>query len=762
MLIALFSWVAAWSQPVLTLRAEVSDDLRSLRGTLVVSGLPADAVWVDPLRSLGVPSHELDVIRTFPDAPNEGAVRWTEQDGVLSFTADLPERFGDTGWSRHGLFANGGWYPQPLVDGGLPIVTWQVQLVLPEGAIGAIGDVVGAGALSWTGEAERASLAVRHKGTLTALSGPGWDLTLLTRSRARPALVRALGNQLSLARPDGEAWRGALVEAPLRRRLGRAGAGLGYVSDRAWRLFPIFKRRHHLGGLGGLLASWQPSPDPYVRALTAAAITQVHADRLARREAVDLLGLTRWIPAVDAALYDQEMAFQAELLQRVHPTDRVRDDLAERLAPHAPAAAVLAQLRDELGPEPVRALGKLLGAGWPLDRAAAEAGVPIEALERWRAPYPSSQDYTIDLSGQTVTVQRDAPADAPPETIVLQVDGERHVLQTSAGPDQLLLELHARPRRVVLDPDRHLDQATRLGEVRPPPLRWTLSGQISGINASERFVTAFAVLTVRRADDTHNRWRLSAFTNQRDRLAGRLTYTRSLGPLIRGATRAHAISLSADAAWLNPRFTDLPGADYTLGGTLSYAWDNRVYSLFPLDGMQVAFAASAGGAPSTGQTFARLRGGITLQKSASPRHVFATQLSAGAAFTDIPARRLDFGGVGGIRGLPDALVQTNVQGVLSTEYRAVPLRNLSVPLLGLAYLTEVQLTGGLDLGVGSADGDTLAALGATVGVAFVADVFGLIPSAVHLTFGAPIWTTGIELPDRALPVEIYLGWGQTF
>lgn len=754
-------WALA-GPPRVVLRVELDADLRTLRGTLVHEGLPADVVWVDPMRSLPVPSHELDVLRTYPDLPNEGLVRWTVEGSTLHFETSLPTRFGDLGSTRHGVFANGGWYPQALVDGGLPLVEWEVQVQLPEGLTGALGDRTGAGELRWTGTAERASLAALPHARLTALSGPGWQVELLTRGRVRPGLRRGLTTQFEMAHLDGVHWRGVIAEAPLRRRLSRAGVGLGYVSDRAWRVFPWFKRRHHAGALRGLVESFQPDPDPYVRALTAAAVSRIHSERLKRRQAIDVLGLTRWIPAVDAALYDQEMAFQAELFNRPHPTDRVADDLVERLDPHAPGGAVIAQLADDTSEATVQSLGRLLAAGWPLHRAAERLGLPAERFERWRAPYPADQDYTVDLDDRTVTITREAVVDAPAETVVIAVDGQRHVLHSDTGPGSWTLELAERPRRVVLDPDRHLAQYTRLGEIRPPPLRWTLSGQVSGINVSERFVTAFAVLTVRRADDTHNRWRIWAFTNQRDRLAGRLSYTRFVGPLIRGATRAHAITVSADASWLNPRFSDLEGADYTLGGTLSYVWDNRVYSLAPLDGMQVSLAASAGGAPTTGQTFARLRGSLTLQKAASPRHVFATQLSAGAAFTDIAARQLDFGGVGGVRGLPDDLVQTNVHGILSAEYRAVPLRNLSVPLLGLGYLTEVQLTGGIDVGVGTSEGDTVSAVGAAVGVGFVADILGLLPSAVHLTLGVPLWTLGIERADGPTPVEIYLGWGQNF
>jgi hypothetical protein len=465
---------------------------------------------------------------------------------------------------------------------------------------------------------------------------------------------------------------------------------------------------------------------------------------------------------VDAALYSQEMAFRGEMFNQPHPTDRVQDDLVERFAPHTPGTVIAAQLTDERTNEDVATLGRLLSLGWPLDAACARIDLPIERINRWRTPYPGGQDYTLELRDDSAVVTRDVEADAQAEPIVVQVDGVRHTLLAPEGPSTLELPLDVRPQRVVLDPARHLAQSSRLGEVRPAPLRWTLSGQISSINFSERFVSAFALITIRRASDTRNRWRIWAFTNQRDRLAGRLTYTRFVGPLIRGFTRAHAISLSANASWLNPSFSDLGDADYTLGGTLSYAWDTRVYSLAPMDGARVSVSASAGGAPTTGQTFVRLRGAAVLQKAATPRHVFAGRLNGGVAFTDIAARRLDFGGSTGIRGLPDALVQTDAQGVFSGEYRAVLARHMSVPLFGLGYLTEIQLTTGIDVGVGFTDDRVIWASGAAVSLGFIADILGMLPTAAHLTFGVPAWHQGLELPDNKLPFEIYLTWGQNF
>jgi hypothetical protein len=33
---------------------------------------------------------------------------------------------------------------------------------------------------------------------------------------------------------------------------------------------------------------------------------------------------------------------------------------------------------------------------------------------------------------------------------------------------------------------------------------------------------------------------------------------------------------------------------------------------------------------------------------------------------------------------------------------------------------------------------------------------------VRVTLGVPAWVQGFTMPDRALPLEIYLGWGHPF
>lgn len=753
---------SAWATTV-RIDATVADDLRSITGTLTVVDAPSDWRWVDPLAQMPVPGHELDVLRTYPESPNQGSVRRERVGDTWTFTTTMPRRYGDVGVTPNGLFANGWWYPQPLDrTGGLPMADWEVHLALPEQAVGAVGDSVGSGVLSWTGTAERAAIAVLPKGVVTRMSSDGWTVDVVSRRPLKKRVRKQLQWQLELSEIDGVPRHTAAVIAPLRRRLSRHGPDLAYLSDRTWALTPLFERLHHASTVRALYAASSGQVDPFLRQVESAALSREHIRRYLGRQKVDLLGLTSWLAIVDSVLYDREMAFQHGIFRTTHPTDRLEDDLYEHFSESTAGTVVVAQLADVHGDDTIRELGHLMALGWSLEDAAARLDVATGWFERWHEDYPHEQDYTLALRGKTVTIRRDAPADALPEIVTVAIDGKTQRWETDRGSDHTHIELEERPKRVQLDPKGHLGQLTRVGELRPAPIRWTLSGAISGINVSEGFLTAYAVLSVRKADDTLNRWLIWGFTNQRDRIRIRASYTRYAGPLRRGTTRQHAVSLSAETAWLNTRFADVDGAPIALGGSVSYAWDNRVYSLFPLQGARLSFGVSGGGTPATGETYLSLSGSVIGQAAPTPRHVFAGKLSAGRAWSDIPQRRLRFGGDGGVRGIPDNAVQTEVQAVASMEYRAVLMRQGNIPML-LTWVRELQLVTGVDIGAGSrSDGPPVRAMGLNAGLGVITDNLGISPGAVNLTFGVPIWWRGVELDGPAWPYELYLTWGQMY
>lgn len=753
----------AWADdalPEVTLTATVGPDLRTVTGTLL---LPPDADLdvVDALTTLPVPEPELEVARTFPGAIDRGTMTFTRDGDVVAFTARLPKRWGDVGATGKGLYGNGAWYPTPLRDGALVPLRWTVHVAAPPDATLVVGGTTAHGTLDWSGDSDRVSLAVVPRGRTTPLQGEGWSVDLVTRGRPRRALVRNLADQLPLAVEEGHTWTGTVVQAPLRRRLVRPGQELAYVSDRAFRTFTWFQRTHREAVVRGLVTAWQGDPDPFVREVGGAAFGRVHNDRLVRRTTVNLLGLTRWIPFVDAALYTREMAFQQEVLHRVVPTDRVADDLAERFAPHAPGTQVAAQVADTYGAAAAQRLGRHLALGWSLSEAATAAGVPLEALDRWRVPYPSDQDYTLALDDDTVTVHRSVDDGAPAETVVVAIDGERRTWEAPGHVDTVSWTLDAPPHRVVLDPDRHTAQRSRIGDTQPARIRWTLWGQVASISASQAFASAYAVVTARGAADTYNQVRLVLSTNQRERLSGLFGYTRYFGPLTQPTVRQHSVTLGVEGTWLNPNFPSDAPIPYVIGGSASYAWDNRESTLFPRNGGRVAVGVSAGGAPGEGREYFRVSARGAFQKAWHPRHVLAGRLATGFAATDIPQQRLTFGGWSGVRGIPDDVVQTDVQGVASLEYRPVLLSQGSVPLW-LLWLRDVNLLLGIDGGVGLDDGTRVSAVGASAGLGLITDNFGVSPGAVTATFAWPLWTEGLDLSSEKLPFQVYVTWGVTF
>jgi len=786
LLLLLLCWVpwTAWATPRLTIEARIDPDLRVIRGVLHAEGLQ-DATWIDPLADLPVPEHELDRVRTYPGRPDEGTVRWShDAQGHLAFVAELPRRRGDVGQAPRGLFANGAWYPQPLVDGTLPIVAWDVTVHLPPEAVGALGDTAGRVSLHWQGEAERASLAALPEGRITTLQGPGWEVTTVTRFALRAQLRNSITQLMTLAAIPGVEDGGVLVEAPLPRRLFRPGAGLAYVGDRAWRLTPVFRWLHHREGIRALLSSWYDHPDPVVRGLAGTLRVERTARRGAAQQARRTPSILRDLrPVADAVLYSREMPYQSEVFDRVFSSDSIRDDLVERFAPGIPAPVLAAQLRDQIGHAAADELAHRLARGQDLDMALSAVGVAPGWLDARRRPY-HPQDYVLQVQDDVATVTRVAPADQPPEVVVVAVDHDRKrktppqrtVLPFAEGDGHRTVELPARHGRVRLDPGGHVAQVSTV-DVQPAPLRFLLSGAISGVNFSELFLSAYGSVAIRRADDTRNLVFVRLDTNQRVNLGAAVAYTRYFGPRTRLTRRLHAITVGADGAWLSDRFAQNEGADVAMGGRLSYTLDSRSSALFPREGARFTVGLAGGGIPQDGRTYVRGQATVVGVAPLHPRVVLASRINAGLAATDIPQERLTFGGALGVRGIADREVQTNLQGVASFELRFVPVQRMGIPLAALTWIEDLQVTVGLDAGVGveqplDAEGVAVAdagltrvgAVGATVGIGAIVHNFGVAPGAINLTLGLPALRFGFDAPDNrsGLPFELYLSWGVTF
>jgi hypothetical protein len=745
-----------------TVVATLDDGGRRIRGCLRAPDAPTTWRWVDPLAT-PLPTHDLDIARTFPGRPMSGTVRWSQAspdcDG-LSFETELPRRWGVHGATGAWTVADGGWFPQPLEGGALAVAAWDVSITLPADHTGLLGDQLGTGTLRWRGLSDVVSFAAIRDGELASVDVDGTDVRILTAHGLRRGLQRNLPVVLGLT-DDRAPPAVPFVEVPMRRRLAVAGGQAVYLSDRAYRVFPWFHRLHHhaVGEAAAAVATHLPDGDD--RALAGATTTLDLDARVRQAAQAKLLRLTRWLPIVDAALYDREMPFLDDVFRARHPTDRVAETLDERWEPGGAARPLVDGLAERFGPARVEALGAAMIEGRTRAEALLGAGLPADALAALEQA-PVAQNYRLDVQGSTITVSRDAPFDAPPDApVVLGIDGHRVQLAPLAPGGHATWTSPVAPRSVVLDPDGLLRQTSRLGDQKPARWRWTLSGQITGINLTRGWLDAVAFARLQRADVTRHRLGVLVATDLRAPISGRVSYTFGGGPLVRGTTHPHQWTFAVGGAYLNRTYSDLGDARGTLGASVGWAWDTRVTELTPMRGHRLAVEVRAGGAPDTAQRYVGMRASALGLVPFHPRLVLAGRLAGGAVQTDIVQERLRFGGELGVRAVPDVAVQTEVGAVGQLELRATPVRQVRLPL-GVLDLEAIDLIAGVDAGVGWVQGQRVAAVGGAFGVSATVHWLGLSPGMVRVTVGVPAWVNGFAMPDRALPFELYLGWGHPF
>lgn len=710
------------------------------RGRLTHGGLEA-ATWVDPQAAWPAPTRDLDAARTWPGRARPGRVTWTEApDGSLSFETTLPRRYGDLGSTRAGAFANGAWYPQPLVEGRLPSPTWEVRLRAPD----ALGVIVGG---QDEVPAERVAVALVPRGTWTPI-GEAW---LLTRGRPRRALVRGLEQIEGTISPDGLPLRGAIVEAPLRRRLVRAGPGLVYVSDRAFRLSPGLQGLHLRPVARGVAEAWVPLPGDFEREVAAASLVLDRSAQIGGVEARRALRPAAWLPMVDAMLHDRRLPFVGELLGDAWPGDPLEDDLVEHWMPATPGAAVVAQAWDAYGLGPARSLWRPLVAGVETERA----GVPSAFVDARRAPMPS-QDYRIEVHPDTIAVHRDVENAAPAEPIVLRVDGVDHVLQGSSGPGLARFAPPDPPRRVALDPERHLQQRERAGDTWPGARTWLGTGYLSTVNLDEGWFAGSASVITRPKDNTRREAGATVYTSRDTRIGLNLGLVAKLGQPIDGLSRAHRLRLGLEPAWLDPSFAPAP-APLALGLTASWRWDTRVDLIFPVRGRATVAYASAGFLPGTDARWRSMEASWTGLHAPHPRWVLAGRVTGGIGAGEIAQRLPSLGGPSGLRSVPANAAVGEAVATAAGELRWAPVRGASLPL-GALWATELHLAVGAEAGVLRAAGEDVWATGLTTGVVTVGEWLGVTPAAAGITVGWPLRAEGVE----ASGPTAYLRWGQAF
>ncbi len=752
------------------MRARVSEDLTRIEGTLAAIG---PVTLTDPLARLPEPADDLTTFRTYPGAPDGGAVVWREAGpDSWTFAATLPRRYGALGaLPGRGLWANGGWLPQPVTeDGALPQVRWDVRVELPDGAVGALNDRAGAGTLRWQGEAERVALAVLGDGRLTELGPPGARVVLLQDGRTRELRDQELSQVFARALGPDRAGRVVVVEAPMFRRLVRTAPGLVFLSDRAFRLTRPLPRYHRLPVARGLLTATLPLADPWLRALAAEPLARAYGARDGAGSPTAWLRFGRFIPWVDLVLSDGRTAFVGELFDEVHPTDPLQDDLAELYRAPVPAQVVSAWLDDLGGPGTAGDVAALLRLGEGLGTALAAQGLDPGLARAWAEPLPK-QDLQLSVrraaEGWRVDVAREAEAGAASQPVVVVIDGERRLWQTGPGPGEATWTLEDRPGRVALDPDRHLAQTETAFDTWPTRWTATVAAALYHLNLTQRSFTGLAWVHLRRRYDTRNAFQAVSYTDERNLLGARLTWRRAFGPLKDRRFRTHGFWLSGGSALLSEAFRPTRGGRVAVGGGLGYAWDTRVDWFFPTSGHRIWAGVDGGLVPGGDLWWGALRGGGTWLWSPHPRHALACRGRAGVALGAVEHRLFSLGGDATLRGVPAGQVVGSNQAVAMAEWRWAPIRNASL-WLPLIWLTELQLSGGIEGGwVGglvrdgtvAGPGEGAAAVGWTAGLGIAGDWFGARPGLLTLTLARPVWTTGIS---EGAELQVYLRGTQAF
>ena len=727
-------------------------DLRTITGVI-----EADGPWLDPLAELPQPQDDRTLARTYPGAVDEGSMTWA-QDG--RFTTVLPRRFGALGASRgRGLWANGGWYP---TSQGLPVQHWDVEVTAPEGLVVVVNGQVGEGTVTWSGTAERVSIAVLD-GRVTR----DGELTIVDTGPRRPRRDAELG----LAHQGTGSGPLVVVEAPMHRRLVRAGPGVLYVSDLAYRT-PKWLHRYHRGPVGaGMVEASSPHEDPWARELEAAVVGARWRAAAERFQLGRVLQLGSFVPIVDYVLYSGTLPFHAEIFDETHLGDPLSDDVGELFDPRISGRVLATKLDDAYGPGTAEDVVAALDGD--LGQAALDAGVDAAFLDAWRVPYPD-QDVRLDVDridgAWQIGLVRDAPAGAPPEVLRYRVDGITRAWEMPAGPGATTVPLDAAPRKVVLDPDGHVLQTDRAFDQWPA--RITTIGTVypDTINVSQRIVVGVATAQLRRQYDTRSALTLAASTGEKDLAAGYLGYHRFFGPLKDRRTRVQRLTLWHAAGWFSPGFATTAAGRYSLSSGLTWRRDTRIDRSFPLSGTALSASVELGGVPESGRTWTGASAGALGVVSPHPRVAVAGKVRGGVATGFVEHRLIALGGSSALRSLPPSSVLGQQLVLGAAEVRARPVRNASIPLLWLYWLDEIQLTAGVEAGhVGAAselvDGEladpdlsgTSWALGATGGVLVTTDGLGVLPWTSGVTVGVPLAGNA----PHAGP-QVYLRLGQEF
>lgn len=751
---------AALAAPTITLTATLRADLQTITGALRMDDGEGVRL-VDALSLLPMPDSDTVALRTWPRSAERGWVEIDEhRDGSMDFYAILPRRYGASGVvPGRGVFLNGLWHPQPVRGNALENVEWDVTLTLPKDTVGTLNGVYGTGTLRYRGTAERLAISAIPGGEIRSLPLEAGELVVVD-SRPRPKLDAHLTEVVESSWPGPMAPDALVVVTPSRRRLCRPGPDVLFLSDRAFRATGGLWQYHVSAVRLGLLSAALPIQEGWQRHLAAAAISE----RLnVAPTPEELLGWFSWIPQIDDLLYDGQMPFFAEIFNETWPGDPLADDLQEIIDRRIPARALLDRIDALYGEDSTLRLARELLSGQSLNNATIAAGVPPVSLRDWMS-WSEPSELSVEVTEQAdgtwrITVVRQADDEAPIEPVLLVIDTVEHHLLLGPGPARESIVQPYPPSSVQLDPDHELLQENRSDDRWPE--RWTavVSFFPYELNVSQRQLSAYANVGLRRRFNTRWRYNLGLYTDQENKLGGSVSAVRYLGPLIDRRYRVMRVWGGLGSALLNSGFRPVTGGPVVVEGFLGAAWDTRERLALSRSGHRLSTSTSAGLVPGSNEQW--VSGSMTAlgQVPIGGRLVLVGRAKGGLASGEVEHRLLSLGGSGGVQGLPAGSVLGNRRAIGSAELRWLALNNTAVPI-PLAWVSQMQVSGGLDLGSASGREGLSSAVGWSAGLAFTAEIVGADPNFGGVWLAGPVWTDGQTEAEAGL--QLYVRISQPF
>ncbi|MSQ04044.1 MAG: hypothetical protein EXR71_19515 [Myxococcales bacterium] len=734
----------------LTVEATVAADLRRVTGS-IVADTPTPVEWGRPLSALDRVVGDLEVVRGGPGWSDAGSMELATMPFSCTFRTVLPQRFGDTGaLPGEGFWSNGTWLPRASTDAA----TWSVLLHVPVGMVVVLNGSVHTDTteVRWSGVADRLALAVlpRERAPISRVDLGQGQVWFVGRAAQRPNVQK----QVRALLVDGWPWSApvdlVVVSDHDRRHLATAGPGVVYLSDRAFRLSPGLSRFHWPAVRRALYAAGLAERPLWDARFLATLLTE----DLPAPKVEKALGWAAWNPIIDELLTDGTLPFYEDTFSEARPAPA--DPLLALAGRRDPRAAAL-QAREALTPTAIAPLIReaLAGApdapGGPVLEALRRLGLTDVLPEAWLAGDDPGNEYAI-VATRTGGLRLERRGGTTPEPVVLDIDGVRTTELVPGAP--YTLDLPETARVVTVDPVAHLIDPAR-GDNRAPA-RWAavLTGWATDISPSQGSFTAWGDVLFRRQGDTENLFLAGIQHTPKDLVSIDLGYVRYFGPLLDRRQRHHRIALMVGGSIFDPAYRDTIDGDAAVEGSMGYAWDTRAGDTFAFRGRRVGAGVSGGVRVHDGAAWSGIGATWIELIALHPRHVVATRLRAGWAGGEVEHRLLTLGGADAVRSVREDEVVGTLRAVGNLEYRWSIIRDASVPL-PLAWLSEVQLAPGFDVGAVEADGAHTGG-GATLGLYCILDIFGARPTLLGVVTAFPVW------PDPGLVPQVYFSFDHAY